>query len=172
MKCVDFYRGKPNHAGHTLGDVWGFRPGEYEMDHDYIQFMFPSNEPSMMNCDAPVLTLEECKIFKADPELREKLKYSFIKILGFFGFRLIESAGPPSVEEEPGVTGTEHRRWMNHFNHNFLRVTRILKSLRLCGLDEYAIAFYNCLRQYKHQSGMSVNSMEHWRKAAQEDLWQ
>ena len=56
---------------------------EMEENHDYIQFLFPSNEPSMFNMDAPILTLEEAEIFQEDPELQVKILMSFVKFLNF-----------------------------------------------------------------------------------------
>lgn len=167
MKIVEFYRCQaPNQVGCYLYDMWAFTHGEYEVDHDYVQWLFPSNEMSMLNGDAPVLTEEEAAIFIADPELKDRVKYSFIKILDFFGFRLIESGGMPQVEP---LENEESRNWLKYFNHNMLRVTRILKCLRLTGLTEYAIAFYGALQTYRQY--LSPNTLGYWQRALTEPLW-
>src|SRR5690348_12235655 len=86
MKIVEFYRNeRGNINGHRLDDVMGFSLGAMEMDHDYIQFILPSNETSSMNGDAPTLTREEATILSEDPELREKVKASFLKFIDFLG---------------------------------------------------------------------------------------
>ena len=164
---VEFYRGEmPNQAGCFLYDMWSFSPGEYEMDHDYVQWMFPSNEMSGLNCDAPVMTMEESAIFQTDDHLKDCVRYSFYKILNFFGFRCIESAGAPIIEP---LELEESRNWLKQFNHNMLRVTRILKCLRLTGLTEYAIAFYDALRPYKET--LSSNTWGFWTRAIMDPLW-
>jgi hypothetical protein len=89
MKIVEFYRGeRGNENGHTLADIMTWSNGALEMDHDYVQFMFPSNERSMMNCDAPTMTKEESQIFEADPELQERVKQSLVRFLDFLDFKL------------------------------------------------------------------------------------
>lgn len=50
-----------------------------------------------------------------------------------------------------------------------LRATRVIKSLRLLGLDAEAAAFYKCLEGF--QARVSGNTFEYWRAAAQDPLW-
>jgi hypothetical protein len=59
---------------------------------------------------------------------------------------------------------------MKEFNHNMLRVTRVLKSLRLTGLPRYADAFFKVLLQHKGTIG-SPNAFGHWTRATFNDLW-
>lgn len=60
--------------------------------------------------------------------------------------------------------------WLRAFNHNMLRATRVIKSLRLCGLNQEAAAFFKCLEGF--QNRVSGNTFEYWRAAAQDPLWQ
>jgi len=163
---VDFYRGeRGNCNGHRLDDILTWNNGQLEMDHDYIQWIFPSNEPSMMNGDAPVMTREDCQVFQSDPELQEKVKQAFVRFLSFLEFKL--------VEDEPNsvliVSATDTPWWLRRFNHTMLRVTRMLKSLRLTGLEQYAAAMFEALQPYK--SMVSENTWNFWHDAARADLW-
>lgn len=172
MELVKFYRGeRSNPSGYSLEDMWAFRHGEFECDHDYVQWLFPSNEPSNMNCDALTLTLEESLIFQKDPELREKVKISFSKMLDFLGFEMVSENGLLSIRPlEPTDKRPEPLKWLTHFNHNMFRVTRILKSLRLMGFGQYAMLFFHALGDY--QDKVSENTFQYWRTAVgEEDLW-
>ena len=174
---IDFYLGEgTNIAGEKLDDILRWNNGQLEMDHDYIQWMFPSNEPSNINCDAPVLDKETADLFRADPELKEMLRASFIRILDFFGFWYNEryTCGFPEPTVEPLVPTEKRphpRKCLEFFNHNMFRVTRVLKSLRLCGLEEEAMAFFEALKMFKDSSGVTLNSWGHWERAANDPLW-
>ena len=68
----------------------------------------------------------------------------FIRMLQFYGFTLIET--PEIIKcEYSSVFSERAKNWLTPNNHNFLRITRILISLRLLGLSEYAMAFYRIL---------------------------
>lgn len=166
MKIIEFYRcERGNQNGHKLDDiVTNWTDGWLEMDHDYIQWVFPSNEVSAMNGEAPTLTREEASIFENDLELQDKVKRSFVRFLRFLQFELEEHDEQiiiKPIQECP--------RWLTQFNHTMLRVTRILKSLRLTGNTKYANAFYDALRPYK--SRVSENTWSFWYNAVFEPLW-
>lgn len=169
-RIVDFYRDEiGNTNGNRRLEILGWSDGALEMDHDYIQWLFPSNEASNFNCDAPTLTQEEAAIFQADPELQEKVRESFVRILKFFEFELSERL----VDDRGWQYGVKPKQeiplWLRAFNHNMLRATRVIKSLRLCGLNQEAAAFFKCLEGF--QNCVSGNTFEYWRAAAQDPLW-
>lgn len=56
---------------------------------------------------------------------------------------------------------------MTSFNHNHLRMTRIIRSLRVLGLEDEAVAFYNAISQAR---AVSANSLMYWRRAATRPL--
>jgi hypothetical protein len=167
MKIVEFYRGeRANNAGHTLEEILTWSNGALEMDHDWVQWVFGSNERSMLNGEAPTLTKEESDIFKSDPELQEKVKQSFIRILRFLDFKLSKDGEEILIEPKD-----ENVPWWirGAFNHNMLRVTRILKCLRLTGNDRYAVAFFDALREFKDK--LSTNTWGYYHSAVFEPLW-
>lgn len=54
-------------------------------------------------------------------------------------------------------------------NHNHLRITRIIRCLRILGLDSEAIAFYNALSTITTGNNqiVSCRSTDYWRRAAE-----
>ena len=142
---LDFYaKNLPTPSGHTYNDIlttWDFE--KFESVHDYIQWLFPLDKPSFAQPQSPVLTQDEIAHFNSNVKLQNRLLQSFDLMLYFYGFELNETNG---VEITRGVNWeARSKQWLMPKNHNFLRITRILKSLMLLGLTEYAKAFYEAL---------------------------
>lgn len=140
---VDFYSGdahSPDSEGRTLQDILAWPDDDLEAVHDFIQWLFPLPEPGQFNPDAPLLTPSDIAAFRSDPTLRANLRKSFGRIVAFLGLTMtgIEvTEGPNFAERAPDVWAAP--------NHNWLRVTRILRSLTLLGLDTEAGALFNWL---------------------------
>jgi hypothetical protein len=123
---VAFYRGQGNdHRGRTLPQIWSFSLAALEGAHDYIQWLFPLAEPSAFNPFAPILTPADIATFRAEAMIQAHLARSLRVMLHFYGFTP-EVVAAPDFAERAAV-------WLTPRNHNFLRLTRILKSLRLLG---------------------------------------
>lgn len=160
---VDFYSGKTTDtSGRTLREIhaWGYN--ELENVHDYIQWLFPLPEPSQYNPDAPVLDAGQIAKFHADAELRGQLLASFDKMLAFYGFERNHLSIVRSTSWEE-----RSRNWLRTGNHNHLRLTRILKSLSLLGLKEYAHALFEALNTVfsEQSSAISNSTMGYWKRA-------
>jgi hypothetical protein len=141
-RLVDFYRGTATDAeGRLLKDIWAWDDDELEVVHDFIQWLFPLPEASRFNPDAPLLTQGDIAAFKTEPSLQANLRQSFERILTFFGLSL---AGDGQVIVGPTFSDRTPDVWSAP-NHNWLRITRILRSLRLLGLEVEARAFYDRL---------------------------
>ncbi|HEV3255237.1 MAG TPA: opioid growth factor receptor-related protein [Gemmataceae bacterium] len=141
-RLVEFYRSEATDAeGRFLKDVWAWEDGELEAVHDFIQWLFPLPEPSRFNPDAPLLTEEDVAAFRSDPLLQANLRQSFVRMLAFLGLSVAEDGG---VVEGPHFTRRAVAVW-SFPNHNWLRITRIMRSLRLLGLEAEARALYDRL---------------------------
>jgi Opioid growth factor receptor (OGFr) conserved region len=141
-RLVAFYRGEATDTeGRRLEAIWGWDDEYLEIAHDYVQWLFPLTEPSQFNRDAPVLTDAGIAAFHTDSVLRSKLRKSFERMLTFFGLAIAEDGravdGPNFAARVPDV-------WAEP-NHNWLRVTRILRSLTLLGLAPLAQALFSWL---------------------------
>lgn len=158
--------GGTDHAGRTLAETLKFDNALLEHTHDYIQWMFPTDEASMFNMDAPVLTDVDIEHIKADIRLYEE---GFERMLRFYGFRVANYSG-----DAPMILPSYHNfkdrveEWATPNNHNYLRITRILKSLCLLGFYEYAVEFLSSLEtfiveDYGHIVG--EKTIKFWRDA-------
>lgn len=140
---VAFYRGEqPDYLGRRLEDVWAWDNDRLEMIHNYIQVLFPSDEPSLFNARAPLLDAETVAAFRGDERLRRNLAASHDRMLRFYGLAFEPQAG--RVVRRPDFEARA-RNWVNPFNHNYLRITRILKCLMALGLETRARAFFGAL---------------------------
>lgn len=141
-QLIDFYRGHGHDAeGRTLAELWAWDDEQLEIAHDYIQWMFPLPEPSQYNPDAPVLTPQEIAEFCGDERCRENLRRSFERFIAFLGFALTADG---EVVEGGNFASRIADVWESP-NHNWLRITRVLRSLTLLGLRNEAGALFQRL---------------------------
>jgi hypothetical protein len=135
---LDFYAGTGRDgAGRTLADVLALSPAEKETRHDFIQWLFPLDQPSRYNPGAPLLRPEDIAEFRTTPELRARLLAALDAMLAFYGLRR-EPATPvirPMRDDWPdGV------HWLSPGDHNHLRLSRMVQSLALLGEAAWAAA--------------------------------
>lgn len=117
---IEFYYGHKDINGRTWDEImrWGLM--RLERTHDYIQWLFPNKMPSNFNPDAPLLSQEDIWMFNEDPDLKLRVSLSLEKMKDFY---------------------FNSTHWLNKNNHNYLRITRILK-------------FLNDIKMYAHQDLM------------------
>ena len=144
-RLLDFYAGRGgDHRGRTLSDVHRFSVGMLEYEHDFIQWLFPLRTPSPVNPDAPTLSEQDVAQFRSSDALRIRLRQSFELMLDFYGLVLKERDGN-LVVQRADTFGLRAENWLTPGNHNFLRITRMLKSLTILGQQDLARAFLDCL---------------------------
>ncbi len=164
-----FYRLEGADArGRTLADIWSWDAARLESIHDYIQWLFPLPEPSAFNPQAPILTEAAIEAFRADAHLRQRLHRSLTTMLGFYGLAL---ATGPAVAPRIALAADFAARsgdWLHAGNHNHLRLTRILTSLRLLGLEDHGRALLACLERIagEHPHAISATTLAYWQRAA------
>jgi hypothetical protein len=163
-----FYRLEaPDDRGRMLDEIWRWDAARLEATHDYIQWLFPLAERSAFNPGAPTLTPATIAAFRADDRLRQRLERSLTTMLAFYGLALsIDAAGHPDVAQASDFA-VKARGWLHAGDHNHLRLTRILTSLRLLGLEEMARALLACLERIarEHPHAVSSTTLNYWRKA-------
>jgi len=85
-RIIGFYSGEePDHRGRYLHEIQEWADDQLEGVHDYIQWLFPLPEPSGFNAAAPILTRESIQEFRTWPELQQKLRVSFLRMMNFYG---------------------------------------------------------------------------------------
>ena len=113
-----------------------------------------------------MLTAADIAEFRTDPTLGANLLRSLEVFLAFLGLRF--EGG--KVAEAPDFAGRP-QVWRSP-NHNWLRITRVLTSLRLLGHEDASRAFFDFLKDYRDggRSGITADSFRYWEKAAIEIL--
>jgi hypothetical protein len=120
-QVVAFLRGSGTDSrSRRLVDIWRFDDDEIDTTHDFIQWMFPLSEASGANFNAPVLLPSEIDEIRSSIQCRQNLTDSAAWILSFF--------------KRTAVI-------FQYTDHNHLRATRIIKSLRLLHSDQAADQF-------------------------------
>ncbi|KAI1339756.1 opioid growth factor receptor conserved region-domain-containing protein [Xylariaceae sp. FL0016] len=173
-KLVEFY--DPSIKGtdgreRTLDQILQWRDSRLEQQHDYIQTLFPLPESSMFAM-APVIDEETFHYFRQSKSLQDNLRRAFERMLAFYGFNVKwqqEQPGICTVSMETEMASKPNlKRWVCPMDHNHLRITRILRSLRVLGLEEEARAYFNALRDVYDKTGrIGSTSMRFWTRAAE-----
>jgi len=122
---VDFYKflthQAPDFQGRTLEQIWSFDDLKIERTHDFIQILFPTNKKSQSVFHGLYLDNENLiQQLKENEKVKKNLTQSSEWFLAFL---------------------TRQNRWRQSHDHNQLRITRIIESLRLLVSNEAADSF-------------------------------
>ena len=147
MSLVDFLNETgPDHQGRYLRDIWDLDDKAIEQTHDFIQWMFPLTEKSMSVPGVPTLSAEDVEAIRASEVARANLEQSAQWYLGF-------------------LQRNDH--WIKSYDHNHLRITRVIKSIRLLINNKFAdeIKYEITLLLGGNISSVSEKSREFWANA-------
>jgi len=132
--------------GRTLQDIWNFSYNEIEDQHDFIQMIFPLDQPS--NAVFHGIYLDDREVIdnlRKNPSVQSNMIKSANWFLSF-------------------LNRTNH--WKVPNNHNHLRITRIIQSLRLLVSDKEADAFYvSVMAMLADNNHINAISLQYWKKA-------
>ena len=143
----DFLRGQGRDGrGRLLADVVGFDDARIETVHDFIQWLFPLAEVSRAVPGAPVLGGAEAAAIRADPQALAGLRAGLDRMTRFYA----ETDG-----------------WLTGFDHNHLRITRIITAARALLGQAEAEAFHRAVLARNAAAGSPVNrdSLRYWEQA-------
>ena len=166
-KLTRFFGGGVDDEGRTFDEIVGWDDERLEMVHDYIQWLFPLPERSGANPWAPVLDEETSAAIRRDAAMQGRLRAGFLRMLAFYGF----AREGDRVVEGPQFAAAA-RNWLRAGNHNHLRLTRMLRSLRVLGLEQEAAALWEALRGlYERENAagrrtITPETFAFWRQAA------
>ena len=108
--------------GRLLSDIWAFSDNEIERTHNFIQWLFPLAEPSLSVHGSPTLTSGDT----ADLRRLSAAKTNIVRSADWYTAFL-----------------SRNSHWKAKYDHNHLRITRAIKSLRLLVGDEEANRFHD-----------------------------
>ncbi|XP_029377127.1 opioid growth factor receptor-like protein 1 [Echeneis naucrates] len=109
--------------------------GDYdklEHNHTYIQWLFPLREQGL-NFYAHELTQDEIKEFQSTREAKRRFLAAYSLMLDFYGIKLLDKSGNVAR----ALNWRERFQHLNESQHNYLRITRILKSLGELGYEAF-----------------------------------
>ena len=144
---LDFLNGEqPDIYNRYLEDIWKMSDEDIESVHNFIQWTFPLNERSGAVPNSPILTQQEIIDIKKSEIAKQNIKKSADWFVDFL---------------------TRNSYWICQSNHNHLRITRVIKSLRLIHSNEEAENFKNSVMNLIKGNEHKINpiSLEFWNKS-------
>ncbi len=165
---VPFYLGEqPDIKGRMIQEIWAWDYEKLECNHDYIQWLFPLPEKSSFNPYAPILNEKVIQAFHTNTHLQQNLLKSLSLMLRFYGLQSDENNEGGFVVIKSEEYPSRKKEWICVMDHNYLRITRILKCLMVLGLERYAQTLYRCLEQiYREESRhIGAKTFQFWTNA-------
>lgn len=146
MNFKQFLLGKePDFKDRMIQDIWQFTDDEIESNHDFIQLIFPLNKKSQSVFHGYYLDNDELIVeLKENNKIKENLIKSSKWFLSF-------------------LKRTNH--WKSKYDHNQLRITRIIECLRLLVGNDEADNFYHYVLKLCSESRINKNTLGFWKNA-------
>ena len=120
-ELVSFFRDKIGHPRYGSYEVIISNGDEFwEKTHDFIQWIFPLNESSRFNRESPILDDSSIQQLLALRQTEQKLSLAVDRYKSFL---------------------QSHKKWRSGYDHNHMRISRVIKCLRLLLGDQSANAF-------------------------------
>lgn len=156
---INFLAGSGEDAyGRTIYETLAWSDKQLEQCHSQVQWIFPLHEESRHADVYPIISPEIVEAAKKIPVIAENLRLAKERFENFYGL-------------EPYDEEARQAKWCVDRNHNLLRITRIIRSLRLFGLDDEATDFYSKVRPVGDKFNISVMTLRYWLKAYRDDVW-
>ena len=140
-KLTSFYLGSVDDHNRTLDYILNQDDEFWELCHNYIQWVFPTSEKSMYNLTVPILLDDDILYWRTNETIKTKLKESYDRYLLF----LVNN----------------QNIWVTKSDHNHLRISRVLKCLRLSGLDNLATQLYEFVST---KDEINYSTKEFWKE--------
>lgn len=159
-EIISFMEGEgTDHKGRIYQDTLSWSDVDLEQCHDQVQWIFPLHEDSRMARVWPVITKETAKAGRDNEKVLANLRAAKDRFEKFL-----------CIGENEDFT--RQNLWCRPRNHNLLRITRIIRSLRLFGLEEEAKSFYDKATEAGNRCGIDDITRGYWLKALTEDVWE
>ena len=136
---------EPDFKGRMIQDIWNYSDEEIEGIHDFIQILFPLNKKSQSVFHGYYLETDDLVQSLKD---NEKVKENILKSSEWFLSFL-----------------KRHDYWKRGYNHNQLRITRVIECLRLIVGDKEADSFYKLIKILTKNANLNKKTTEFWDNA-------
>ena len=146
MNFKNFLLGKePDFKGRMIDEIWDFTDIQIEGNHDFIQLIFPLNKKSQSSFHGYYLDSENLvNELKESTEIKENILKSSQWFLSFL---------------------KRNSHWKSRYDHNQLRITRVIESLRLLVGNHEADNFYKSVLELCSDVKLSKTTLDYWSKA-------
>ena len=156
MNYTAFLAGLENDSkNRSIEEILAYTDEQLEQGHDYIQEVFPTKSLSMFHLIKPI-TDKDLSSFYQNEQAKENVRTMYRRMLVFWKI-------DGDRYKEWGSKAPE-RLWNKEGDHNHLRMTRVLKSLKLLHLDEEYEDFSKRIREMLQDPGvnLSVRTRKIW----------
>lgn len=161
-EIIDFYTNKPTKSKYTLDEILSQRDDWFENCHNHIQWLFPIHTLSHFNENSPILTKEIAEDFLKNDEAVANFDKAILRMLSFLGIDWDSKNGVLSLSDNYDF---QKYTW-TEFNHNSLRITRMLTCMSILGRQNFAVKLYtfmfSSLLGKKHNV---AKSLDYWADA-------
>jgi hypothetical protein len=156
---IHFLRGiGPDYKGRFYSDMAKSNDGEMEECHDQIQWMFPIHEGSRFAMVCPIVDQELVDKAMEFPSVQYNINAAAIRMSDFFGIGKYTDK-------------SKQINWCNENNHNLLRITRIIRCLRIFRLESQADNFHRNVVRVLEEFPIIGDTKSYWDKALQDPIW-
>ncbi len=147
QKIFEFFAGTgTDHADRTIQDYLTMDNTSLELIHDYIQWAFPTRKASQFGDHAPLLSDEAVVLLQSDRTALDNFYLMLYRMIAFY-------------REAP--------QWLTDFDHNHMRITRIIhSSAEVLGLGSPQY-FLDIILELNKDAGSPVSgkSIDFWTQA-------
>lgn len=156
---IDFLENRStDYKGRTFMDIVECSDKKMEECRDQVQWMFPLHEESNFAQTYPIVTAETLQKAKNSPFIKNNLLIAKSRMEKFLA---IGECKDIDIQ----------RKWCQERNHNLLRITRVIRCLRLFGMKDDAIDFHDKALKAGNYFGISNVTTAYWWRALYEDIW-
>ena len=140
---ISFLEGaSANGEGLTLAQIWEFDDEQIERNHSFIQWVFPTDLKSGSNNLSAVLSVTELEMLQNNDAIARNIEKSISWFLSFL---------------------SKYNHWITNYNHNHLRVSRIIRSTALLHSVELAKWFMDTvIEMAAHDKTALAVARLHW----------
>lgn len=167
-RLMSFFHDEPIKGGvYRHSSILLFSNEQMERYHNYIQWVFPTDIPSSVNSDAPLVTPNFCTQFASNEIAKHNYCLTCRKFLNFLGLDCQKHENTNVIQS---LAGSDRRFYALPY-HNNLRITRMLRSLRQTGHSACADQIFSYIQiTLNDNSDVKVDpvSMDKWKEAMEE----
>ncbi len=162
-ELFDFFVKGAQINGVSFEDILLYDDAKLESQHNFIQLLFPTKQPSKFANPEYFLSDELIEKLKKDPKFKENFFKGFLLMMKFYGIQKLDSQ-ELEIQEQASIKKFEAQ------NHNHLRLTRIIQSCFLLGFENEAIKLAALLMKSAQENTIKVSqeTLQIWQTQFQE----